>query len=157
MTRTSTWPTTCGEPLCRDQVVTEQLHELVARVLSRPLDRDRPLWEMYLVEGLADDRIALVTKTHQALVDGVGAIEIGEVLFDDEPRVMSMDELPGGPCGSLVVGRRPSAWWRGAVNELVDRPSAVVGTVQHAVSRHWSHARQGGRRDRRRPAWSPER
>ena len=72
-----------------------QLHELVARVLSRPLDRDRPLWEMYLVEGLSGGRIALVTKTHQALVDGVGAIEIGEVLFDDDPDVADLDESLG--------------------------------------------------------------
>src|SRR5689334_25215888 len=50
-----------------------QLTELVARVQSRQLDRDRPLWEVYLVEGLTGGRFALVTKTHQALVDGVNA------------------------------------------------------------------------------------
>src|SRR5438132_11481508 len=46
----------------------EQLYELVARVQSRPLDRHRPLWEMYLVEGLADGRLAVIQKTHYALV-----------------------------------------------------------------------------------------
>src|SRR3954468_15882560 len=56
----------------------EQLHELVARLMSRPLDPSRPLWEAYLVEGLARGRFALVTKTHLALVDGVGTIDIGQ-------------------------------------------------------------------------------
>ncbi|MCU1615061.1 MAG: Diacylglycerol O-acyltransferase, partial [Frankiales bacterium] len=51
-----------------------QLLELVSRVTSRPLDRHRPLWEMYLVEGLTGDRVAVVTKTHPALIDGLSAI-----------------------------------------------------------------------------------
>ena len=49
----------------------EQLQELVARIQPRPLDRTRPLWEVYLVEGLAEGRFAVVTKSHQALVDGI--------------------------------------------------------------------------------------
>jgi diacylglycerol O-acyltransferase / wax synthase len=63
----------------------DQLAELVARVQSRPLDRSRPLWEVYLVEGLARGRFAIVTKTHQALVDGVNAVDIGQVILDDSP------------------------------------------------------------------------
>ena len=51
----------------------EQLNELVARLMSRPLDRTRPLWEMYLVEGLADGNFAIVSKSHQSLVDGLSA------------------------------------------------------------------------------------
>jgi diacylglycerol O-acyltransferase len=111
----------------------EQLHELVARVLSRPLDRSRPLWEMYLVEGLAEGRVALVTKTHQALVDGVGSIEIGEVLFDDTPDEVSTDELLDD---SWVPRREPSTVGlvAGAVNELVTRPGTIIGTMQHAAA-----------------------
>ena len=48
----------------------EQLNELVARLISRRLDRDRPLWELYLIEGLQDGQVAIVSKTHEALVDG---------------------------------------------------------------------------------------
>lgn len=110
-----------------------QLHELVARVLSRPLDRDRPLWEMYLVEGLSGGRVALVTKTHQALVDGVGAIEIGEVLFDDDPDDSQLDES----LASTWIPRRGPSTVRlltDAVGGLVGRPSAVVDTARHAVA-----------------------
>ncbi|TWP35114.1 WS/DGAT/MGAT family O-acyltransferase [Leekyejoonella antrihumi] len=63
---------------------TAQLEEFVARVQARALDRNRPLWELYLVEGLEDDRFAIVTKTHEALVDGVHAVDIGQVIVDPE-------------------------------------------------------------------------
>src|SRR3954465_10190531 len=62
-----------------------QLTELVARLMSRPLDPDRPLWECYVAEGLAGGRFAVITKTHQAMVDGVTTIDIGQVLLDDTP------------------------------------------------------------------------
>ncbi len=61
-----------------------QLHELIARLGSRPpLDKSRPLWEMYLIEGLAKNRVAIYTKkSHQALVNGMTALEIGHVIVD---------------------------------------------------------------------------
>jgi diacylglycerol O-acyltransferase len=64
---------------------TEQLRELVSRIISRPLDRARPLWEIYFVEGLGDGRVALLYKTHQALVDGVETVDLGQVLLDKDP------------------------------------------------------------------------
>ena len=63
---------------------TAQLEEFVARVQARALDRERPLWELYLVEGLEGGRFAIVTKTHEALVDGVHAVDIGQVIVDPE-------------------------------------------------------------------------
>src|SRR5581483_10553250 len=63
----------------------DQLKELVGRLQSRRLDRSRPLWEMYLVEGLADGHFAIVTKTHHAMVDGVSAVDIGTVILDIDP------------------------------------------------------------------------
>jgi WS/DGAT/MGAT family acyltransferase len=62
-----------------------QLFDLVARLMSRPLDHDRPLWEVYLVEGLAKSHLALVTKTHQALVDGVRTVDIGQLILAATP------------------------------------------------------------------------
>src|ERR1700738_2325707 len=64
----------------------DQLHELIARLAARPLDRSRPLWEMYLVEGLAKNRLAIYTKSHQALINGMGAAGVGHVLADRSRR-----------------------------------------------------------------------
>jgi diacylglycerol O-acyltransferase / wax synthase len=66
----------------------EQLKRLAGRVFSQPLDRSRPLWELWLVEGLADDRFALLSKTHHALVDGISGVDIATVLFDASPDPM---------------------------------------------------------------------
>ncbi|WP_028478762.1 wax ester/triacylglycerol synthase family O-acyltransferase [Nocardia sp. CNY236] len=63
----------------------EQLHDLIARLASHPLDPARPLWEMYLIERLSDGRCAIFTKSHSALVDGDTALEIGHVILDAGP------------------------------------------------------------------------
>src|ERR1700727_3135251 len=63
----------------------QQLKRLAGRVFSQTLDRSRPLWELWLVEGLQPDRFALLTKTHHALVDGVSGVDIATVLFDVSP------------------------------------------------------------------------
>jgi WS/DGAT/MGAT family acyltransferase len=60
----------------------EQLRNLAARIFSQQLDRSKPLWELWLVEGLRDERFAIVGKSHHALVDGVSGVDITTVLFD---------------------------------------------------------------------------
>lgn len=103
----------------------DQLHDLVARLVSRPLDRTRPLWEMYLVEGLSEGRAALFIKSHEALVDGVENMEIGQVIFDRKPREPEMaDDL-------WMPEREPSdvRLFAGAVMELVSRPRDAADTL----------------------------
>jgi diacylglycerol O-acyltransferase / wax synthase len=61
----------------------EQLRNLAGRVFSQQLDRDKPLWEMWIVEGLdGGERFAVLSKTHHALVDGISGVDIASVLFD---------------------------------------------------------------------------
>jgi diacylglycerol O-acyltransferase / wax synthase len=60
----------------------QQLHRLAARIASQQLDRSKPLWECWFVEGLEDGRFALIFKTHHALVDGVSGVDLATVLFD---------------------------------------------------------------------------
>lgn len=60
----------------------EQLRNLAARIFSQQLDRSKPLWELWLVEGLYDGRFAIIGKSHHALVDGVSGMDITTVLFD---------------------------------------------------------------------------
>lgn len=62
-----------------------ELNDLVGHLAGLPLDRDRPLWGMWIIEGLEDDRTALLTKVHHALMDGVAGAEIFGRLFDTDP------------------------------------------------------------------------
>ncbi len=62
-----------------------QLRRLAGRIFSQALDRGRPLWELWLVEGLTGDRFALISKTHHALIDGVSGVDIASVIFDTAP------------------------------------------------------------------------
>jgi diacylglycerol O-acyltransferase / wax synthase len=73
-----------------------ELRELVGRIMSEPLDFTRPLWQLYLVEGLERRRFALVPKTHHALVDGVAAVDVGTVVLDPNKEGTAM-ELPSEP------------------------------------------------------------
>src|SRR3954466_13328848 len=63
----------------------DQLHQLAARIFSQRLDRSKPLWETWLVQGLEDNRFALISKTHHALVDGIAGVDLMTVLFDATP------------------------------------------------------------------------
>jgi len=63
---------------------TEELKRLVARVVSQPLDRDRPLWELWIVEGLEGDRFALVMKVHHCMVDGAAGVSLLTLLLRDD-------------------------------------------------------------------------
>jgi WS/DGAT/MGAT family acyltransferase len=134
----------------------DQLTELVARLMSRPLDHTRPLWEMYLVEGLARGRTAVLTKTHQAMVDGISAIDIGQVILDvsAEPRAMA-EELwmprPEPSDARLMLGAVAEAVAR--PGEIIDNTRAAVGDtvatvgkVVEGVGRLFSMARAASRR-----------
>ncbi|HVA42840.1 MAG TPA: wax ester/triacylglycerol synthase family O-acyltransferase, partial [Acidimicrobiales bacterium] len=61
----------------------EQLSEVVARIIGRPLDRNRPLWESYVIEGLEGDRFAILTKVHHATVDGASGAELLTMMMDE--------------------------------------------------------------------------
>jgi diacylglycerol O-acyltransferase / wax synthase len=73
----------------------EQLQIAVGRIFSQRLDRSKPLWEVYLIQGLEDGTFALVSKTHHSLVDGIGGVDISTVLFDLEPVPSEQHEQDG--------------------------------------------------------------
>jgi diacylglycerol O-acyltransferase / wax synthase len=72
----------------------EQLAELVSRLIARPLDRSRPLWELYVIYGLADGRIAQLTKIHHAAIDGVGGAQLLANILDLEPDAPPREPAP---------------------------------------------------------------
>jgi len=63
----------------------DQLRNLAGRVFSQRLDRDKPLWEMWLVEGVEGERFAVISKTHHALIDGISGVDLMSVMFDTAP------------------------------------------------------------------------
>jgi len=85
-----------------------RLRELVGRLLARQLDRSRPLWEVYLVEGLADGGFAVVTKTHHAMVDGLASMDVGSALLDPTPQPRHVEPdawRPAPEPSALEIGR----------------------------------------------------
>ena len=107
----------------------EQLLEFCARIQSRLLDRGRPLWEMYLVEGVSEGRIAIITKTHEALVNERDGIDLAQVILDASPqprRTVQPIWMPGPEPGPLDL-------IRDAAVEVVRRPLALTDTARGAA------------------------
>lgn len=74
-----------------------ELADFVQRVHSRPLDRSRPLWEIYLIEGLEDGAVAVLSKAHHAMIDGISGIDIATVMFDFSPEPQVLAPEPWRP------------------------------------------------------------
>jgi diacylglycerol O-acyltransferase / wax synthase len=75
----------------------EQLKRLAGRIMSQPLDRTKPLWEIWLVDKVAGNRFAMISKTHHCLVDGVSGADITAVLLDLEPEPPEIEVQPWTP------------------------------------------------------------
>jgi WS/DGAT/MGAT family acyltransferase len=109
---------------------------LAARVFSQRLDRSKPLWELYLVEGLCDGRFALISKTHHALVDGVSGADLATVLFDLSPEGAAIE--PGEPWVPKRVPTRAELIARGlegavrTAAELASRAADPRATLERA-------------------------
>jgi diacylglycerol O-acyltransferase len=108
----------------------DQLHDLVARLAARPLDKTRPLWEMYLVEGLEKNRVAIYTKSHQALINGMSALEINHVIADRTRRP------PAFPEDIWVPERDPgnTRLLLGAVGDWVAGPGTQMQAVGSTIA-----------------------
>jgi diacylglycerol O-acyltransferase / wax synthase len=102
----------------------EQLGELVARIVGRPLDRRRPLWESYVIEGLPDDRFAILTKVHHATIDGAAGAELLVLMLDGDPEGDDIAPAPDDwrpehlPSDSEVLTR--------AASNLVRKPGRAI-------------------------------
>ncbi len=116
-----------------------QLLRLAARVFSQQLDRSKPLWEMWLVEGIEGDRFALISKTHHALIDGISGVDLAQVMFDlspdpDEPwqpapEPTGVELVASGALGAVRTGLRTASR---AVNVLA-RPQSALSEIRQAA------------------------
>jgi diacylglycerol O-acyltransferase / wax synthase len=119
-----------------------ELLDYVARIHARPLDRSRPLWEIYVIEGLAGDRMALYSKVHHAMVDGIAGIDLGTILLDTDPagqpgpppRPFRPRPIPGSLEMVREVVQRNAAAAIGGVAAAVRRPSSVPATIAEQVA-----------------------
>jgi diacylglycerol O-acyltransferase len=121
---------------------TKELLDYVARIHARPLDRRRPLWEVYVIERLRDGRMAMYSKIHHAMIDGISGVDLATILLDLDPRgrrpavtaPFQPPPLPGGP--QLVADTLRDGLF-GATRALAgaaSRPCAVPGDVLGAVA-----------------------
>jgi len=118
----------------------EQLCGLTARIFSQQLDRSKPLWEMWLIEGLEDDNFALITKTHHSLIDGIAGVDLATVLFDLSPEAAPIKHSgkPWQPRREPNSAELLAAGVRGAVRagvELVEGALDALTHPEHALMR----------------------
>jgi diacylglycerol O-acyltransferase / wax synthase len=118
----------------------EQLKILSGRVMSQKLDRSRPLWELWVVEGLASDHFALISKTHHCMIDGISGVDLMTVLLSIVPEE-SFEEAPTWnpkpPPGALDL-------LRGAVWKRALAPLEIAGFARRAITRPRSVCRSVG-------------
>jgi WS/DGAT/MGAT family acyltransferase len=123
-----------------------ELKRLTGRIFSQQLDRSKPLWELWLVQGLERDRFAILTKTHHAMVDGISGVDIGTVLFDfepiPEPATSSEDWVPQPEPGTRELVTRGVGDLAAAPVKLAER---AIDAVRHpeATARRAVEALEG--------------
>jgi WS/DGAT/MGAT family acyltransferase len=117
-----------------------ELRELVGRVMSEPLDFTRPLWQLYMIEGLSGGRHAYISKTHHALVDGVAAVDVGTLMLDASPEGTKIPPPdaewdPDEPSGEMLfvraAGERISAPLRAAAKAARGAVTMPRGTASN--------------------------
>ena len=128
----------------------EELRNLVGRVMSQQLDRGKPLWEMWIVEGLSDGRWAIITKVHHCMVDGVSGTELLTEILDSErdPQLPPLDawhperQPVGAELAVHALARRTVSPYEQlrAVRSTARSPSRAARTAAATVCGLWSMA-----------------
>ncbi len=129
----------------------EQLEDLVGHLVSYKLNRSRPLWEIWVIEGLERGRVAMLAKVHHAVIDGVSGAGLGEVLFDLEPTPRPPDPDVRDSLHDTRVPSQLELLARGAVNATI---MTGLRTTRFVVQSGRQAATMTGflaRRDRRPP------
>ncbi|MEH3054770.1 MAG: wax ester/triacylglycerol synthase family O-acyltransferase [Patulibacter minatonensis] len=109
----------------------EELMKLAARIFSQRLDRGRPLWELWVVEGLEDDRWAIISKTHHALIDGISGVDLATVLCTLDPEMPEEPKLgPWSPQTTPTATELMGRSVRGTAKELISAATGAVRAVQ---------------------------
>ncbi len=106
---------------------------LMGRVMSQPLDRQRPLWEMWLVEGLEGGQWALVFKVHHCMVDGIAGVELLTILLEPEADIAVGEPQPWAPHAEPPGALKVLDAWGGLVSSTLAVAGGIPGSVIHPI------------------------
>lgn len=109
------------------------LCSLMARLMSVELDRYQPLWELYLVEGLADGRWGLISKVHHCMVDGVSGVDLLSILLDVEPQLKRLEPVPWSPSPEPSGAAKVIDAWAGLASDLGGLMGAAPAALRHPM------------------------
>ncbi|MBI3786311.1 MAG: wax ester/triacylglycerol synthase family O-acyltransferase [Deltaproteobacteria bacterium] len=109
----------------------DQLRMLAGRIFSQDLDRSKPLWELWLVQGLEHNRFAIINKTHRALVGGRGSIDIATVLFDRSPR---STHPAGARSWAPHPEPSPAELFAAGLRDAIETPAQLAAEAWEALS-----------------------
>ena len=147
--RTSTSTITSATLRCPNPAATSSSRSSSARIMAQPLDRKRPLWETWIVEGLEGDRFAMITKIHHCMIDGASGVDLAYIQMSPTPEVRELGTPP-----AFHRARAPSRFelWRargdapmGIPFEIVARPCASSPPTPGASGTGARDAREGAR------------
>lgn len=110
------------------------LGRLMARLMSQPLDRNRPLWEAWLVEGLADDRWAIIFKVHHCMVDGIAGVGLLSAVLDIDPAAEIGEPEPWTPAPEASGPALVIDAWSGLGRDLLERAKGIPNVVANPVT-----------------------
>jgi WS/DGAT/MGAT family acyltransferase len=119
-----------------------QLKRLTARIISQPLDRSKPLWENWIVEGLEGDRFAIIGKAHHCMIDGVAGVDLATIMVSDRPERVEIPEPP-----TFIPRPTPSSREL-FTDEIVRRASLPFQLLRGRVSRNDSGDADSAKRAR---------
>lgn len=103
----------------------EKLASLVARLIARPLDRSHPLWEAYVIEGLSEDRFAVLTKLHHATIDGAAGAELMSWMYQPEGTSVAATD-PAAPAARPAPVPSPAAVLGRALTDVIRKPAGFA-------------------------------
>jgi WS/DGAT/MGAT family acyltransferase len=112
----------------------EEMGQLVGQLASLKLDRSRPLWETWIIEGLEGDKIAILTKMHHAIVDGVSGAGLAEVLLDVDPEPRPASTEPTEPIAPERIPGPPELFVRGLATTAVRTPFRLARFARQTIN-----------------------
>lgn len=112
----------------------EQLRDLVARIVEQPLDMARPLWEVWLVDGLPDDRWVIIAKVHHCMVDGIAGTDLLQLIFDREPEATREEPEPWVPSPEPSTGAVVARSVRDTVTDAGHHTAQQLGALRGLAS-----------------------